>query len=380
MKIEAQIENIKYSPQLQKQLETFTLAEVSRGTAFRRSSFILEYGPQKSFAISHWRGPKRSRTYPYARVYDTLGFENRVTIIPFVKDEGFDGDHDFLQWDTVSLMSLLRVYVIPAYYKSATKSSKYPNKITNQQFDYQYILERLDALAQFNQSDAVHWNLNEVQQQIVIVAKRVALHYGRISRRTGVKLHSLNELKRRIKSMLDDVANYRAYSRAQAQSAQFRESQTTHESERVTGEKSLITIKNFIGGYYYWTVDEARIVDDKLLLIEKKNSKGKVLPSRNDVKDAFVRMVLFANLSNVTVEGTEYNPIPVVGLTSDRLRGYCHSQMDESEIGRFFRRNKFNGRQRQAAEQYFQEARVNRFVVVIGSSKIHAEQILFPVQ
>ncbi len=208
---------------------------------------------------------------------------------------------------------------------------------------------------------------------------RVALHYGEISRRTGVKLHSLNELNRRIESMLNDVANYRAYSRVQAKFAQYRESQTTHESERVTGEKSLITIKNFIGGYYYWTVDEARIVDDKLLLIEKKNSKGKVLPSRNDVKDAFVRMVLFANLSKVTVEETEYNPIPVVGLTSDRLRGYCHSQMDESEIEGFFQRNKFNGRQRQVAEQYFQEARVNRFVVVIGSSKIHAEQILFPV-
>ncbi len=379
MNIEAQIEKIDYSPQLQKRLETFTRAEIARGTAFRRTSFILEYSSQKTFAVSHWRSPKRTRTYPYVRVYDTLNFENRVTLIPFVKDEGFDGDHDFLQWDTVSLMSLLRVYVIPVYYKSATKSSKYPNKITNQKFDYDYILERLDALARFNQSDAVHWNLNEIQQQIVTVAKRVALHYGRISRRTGVKLHSLNEIKRRIKSMLDDVMNYRAYSRAQAKSAQFRESQTTHGSERVTGAKSLITIKNFIGGYYYWTVDEARIVDDKLLLIEKKNSKDKVLPSRNDVKDAFVRMVLFTNLSKVTIEGTKYDPIPVVGLTSDRLRGYCHSQMEESEVERFFRRNKFNARQRKAVEQYFREGRVNKFVVVVGSSKIQVEQILFPI-
>ena len=84
MNIEAQIENIAYSPQIQKQLDTFTLAEVSRGAAFRKSSFILEYDPQKTFAVSHWRSPKRTRTYPYARVYDTLGFENRVTIIPFV--------------------------------------------------------------------------------------------------------------------------------------------------------------------------------------------------------------------------------------------------------------------------------------------------------
>lgn len=379
MNIEAEIEKITYSPQLQKQLETFTRADVAKGIAFRRASFILEYSPQKTFAVSHWRSPKRSRTYPFGRVYDTLNFENRVTIIPFVKDEGFDGDRDFLQWDTVSLMSLLRVYVIPVYYKSAIKASKYPNKITDQRFDYDYTIERLDALAQFNQSDAVHWNLSEIQQQLVTVAKRVKLYYGKISKRTGVKLHAVNELERRIESMLDDVMNYRSYSRAQAKSAQFRESQTTHARERLTGGKSVITIKNFIGGYYYWTVDEARIAGDDLLLVEKKNSKDKLLPSLNDVKDAFLRMVLFTNLSKVIVEGKEYRPYPVVGLTSDRLRGYCHSQMEESEVEKFYRRNRFNARQRNSVRQYFQEGRINKFVVIVGSSKIQVEQILVAI-
>lgn len=79
---------------------------------------------------------KRTRSYPYARVYDRLAFQGKkVTIIPIFKDEGLDGDRDFLQWDTVSLMSLLGVYVIIGYYVSATPNPNYKNKITNQRFD-----------------------------------------------------------------------------------------------------------------------------------------------------------------------------------------------------------------------------------------------------
>src|SRR5581483_478168 len=116
-----------------------------------------------------------------ARVYDTLAYDSRVTIVPFGKDEGFQGDRDFLQWDTVSLMSLLKVYVIPAYYKSAIRSKRYPDKITQQSFDYEYLFERLTALAEFNQSDAVHWNMNEIREQGPVVAKQAASYYAHIA-------------------------------------------------------------------------------------------------------------------------------------------------------------------------------------------------------
>ncbi|MEP6513672.1 MAG: hypothetical protein ABJA79_07375, partial [Parafilimonas sp.] len=69
-----------------------------------------------TFAISKWVSPKRTRSYPYERVYNTLNTSKKITVIPIVKDEGAAGDRDFLQWDTVSLMSLLDVYVIFAYY------------------------------------------------------------------------------------------------------------------------------------------------------------------------------------------------------------------------------------------------------------------------
>ena len=55
------------------------------------------------FGLSKWVSPKRTRSYPYARVYNTLRCPKRITVIPIVKDEGKNGDRDFIQWDTVSL-------------------------------------------------------------------------------------------------------------------------------------------------------------------------------------------------------------------------------------------------------------------------------------
>jgi hypothetical protein len=40
-------------------------------------------------------------------VYNTLNYVKRATIVPFVKDEGIDGDRDFIQWDTISLMNIM---------------------------------------------------------------------------------------------------------------------------------------------------------------------------------------------------------------------------------------------------------------------------------
>jgi hypothetical protein len=376
MNIEAEIEKISYRPQMCEPLSVFRIEDFKSGQAFKRGCFLLEYSKQESIAISHWTSPKRTRTYPYGRVYDTLSIDNRVTIIPFVKDEGIDGDRDFLQWDTVSLMSLLKVYVIPAFYKTAKKSSRNPHKVTAQEFDYDYLLDRLKTFAEFNQSDAVHWNLKEIQEQIVRVAELAKRHYQGISKRTGVVLHSPDGLDERIRRMAEDIADYRAYSRVQAQSARERERVTRHEQERVSGDKSIITIKNFIGGYYYWTVDEASRVGDKLLLVEKKHSRKSRLPHLGDVKDAFLKMVLFTNLSKVAADEQSYKPYPVVGLTSDLLEGYCHSAMDDSQIDTFFKRNGFNDRARVLVGKIFQEGRINHFSVSISSPEIGVRRVL----
>src|SRR4030043_900167 len=121
MEIIAEIPGITYKFLLCKELKEYLEVDINSAMS-KTASFIFKFDDNNKIAISKWTSPKRTRTYPYARVYDTLGFAGkRTTIIPLIKDEGKNGDRDYLQWDTISLMSLLNVYVIIAYYEDAIK-------------------------------------------------------------------------------------------------------------------------------------------------------------------------------------------------------------------------------------------------------------------
>src|SRR5215510_7533786 len=122
MNINGQITGIKYKILLSEELQTIEMDIFDINDA---PSFCFLKDDKTSFAVSKWVTPKRSRSYPYERVYNTLNISKKITVIPIIKDEGFDGDRDFLQWDTVSLMSLLDVFVIFAYYDNAVKNPKY---------------------------------------------------------------------------------------------------------------------------------------------------------------------------------------------------------------------------------------------------------------
>src|SRR3989338_10619941 len=118
--IKAKITGIEYTPFLCRKLQSFKLEELQKANSKRVNTFILDVGNEKEIALSWWRSAKRTRSYPYERVYNSLSFVGKkVTIIPVFKDEGKKGDRNFLQWDTISLMSLLDVYVIIAYYTDA---------------------------------------------------------------------------------------------------------------------------------------------------------------------------------------------------------------------------------------------------------------------
>ena len=143
MDLFAKIKGIKYTPILCRELQIFDSKDIEKAIS-SCASFILKINKEKQIAISWWVSAKRTRSYPYARVYDTLGFSGKkITIIPVFKDEGKEGDRDFLQWDTISLMSLLGVYVIVAYYKDAERSKRYRHKITSQRFDIDYIKKQI---------------------------------------------------------------------------------------------------------------------------------------------------------------------------------------------------------------------------------------------
>jgi hypothetical protein len=104
MKITAEITGIEYKIQLLPELKTINITDFEVNKI--PSSCILA-DKKKLLAVSKWISPKRTRSYPYEKVYNTLSFPKKITIIPIIKDEGYEGDRDFIQWDTISLMSLL---------------------------------------------------------------------------------------------------------------------------------------------------------------------------------------------------------------------------------------------------------------------------------
>ncbi len=329
MKVTAKITGIKYSPQLCKLLKTYKFNNLKKALE-NDSSFIIEFEKNKSFAVSFWVTAKRTRSYPYSRVYNTLSFQGKkVTIIPVFKDEGFDGDRDFLQWDTISLMSLLGVYVIISYYSKAEINENYSNKITNQRFNIKHINDNIKKLLSY-QSDALHWNLSQIDN-IAITAKKALDSYNKISKDLDLKMHSEDSAQKRVNELLKGKENFLSISRELAKNAQYRESQTIQPKEKIEKDKGTITIKNYLGGYYYLTIDEAFITDNTLQIIEAKHTKSGDIPSIDDIKDGFVKMILFSNLEEVKVNDQLVNFIPILKLTSNselNLENLSKSKID----------------------------------------------------
>lgn len=314
MDITAKITGIKYTPFMCRKLYTFDIAQLDTALS-SDATFILNIDNENKIAVSWWVSAKRTRSYPYTRVYDSLSYSGKkVTIIPIFKDEGLDGDRDFLQWDTVSLMSLLGVFVIISYYKDAVKNQQYRNKITDQRYDTSYIKDEVKKLLSY-QSDALHWNLSQLDNAGEIAEKSLEA-YSQISKRLGVEMHSITSARERIRELLQGKDTFLKMSRDLAKKAQARETVTEQPKEKLEGTKATITITNYLGGKYFFTSDEVELHGNDIFLIEGKHTKDKSLPSLNDIKDGLLKMILLTNLQDVKINDTTYNPKPILKLTT----------------------------------------------------------------
>lgn len=363
MNIAGQITGIKYKIRLSEDLKEIAIKDFDINTS--PTACILKDNTH-SFAISKWLSPKRTRSYPFERVYNTLNISKKITVIPIVKDEGQKGDRDYLQWDTISLMSLLDIFVIFAYYADAEKDGL---KITNQQFDNDYVLSKIKEIENYH-SSALHWNLDELNTNLHNVIDKVKLNYAKIETKTGVKLHNergLDNFKRKIGK---DVSLFMDFSREKAEKAQSREFVTLQPKESLsTLSKAKVTITNYLGGKYFLTVDEILIENSTLYLIEGKHSKNAILPAKSDIKDGLLKMILYSNLLNVTSNGNSVKSKAVLSLTSVKLNGAINSNSTKTELNLFFVENNLSKAQINLIETLISEAQENNFIVKIQYSK-----------
>lgn len=88
MQINATITGLQYQVFLANELEIIKSKDFDINTC--PTSCI--YSDKKlNFAVSKWVSPKRTRSYPYERVYNTLANGKKITVIPVIKDEGLSG-------------------------------------------------------------------------------------------------------------------------------------------------------------------------------------------------------------------------------------------------------------------------------------------------
>lgn len=330
-------------------------------------AFFLSRGMEK-IAVSRWISPKRTRSYPYERVYDTLAFNGKkTTIIPVVKDEGLGGERDFLQWDTISLLSLLDVHVVLAYYDSAEKNARRNDQITTQKLDNNYISARLTEVFDFKGTPR-EWNEREAKQLKPILEK-AKLAYQKISKDTKTYLHD--------SAALDELIKYAAtpqsfieFSRRKSQSAQSREFVTEQPKEALsTDTKAKVTINNSLFGRYFFTCDETKIENRTVYLIEAKHSARARMPSRNDIKDGFVKLMLYTNLRNVKVGAAPHKLKVQIRLTANQLKGSINSDAPTNTVAKFLNDNSFAVSDANFVKKIFEEARANNFTIILE----HAE-------
>ncbi|VBB48330.1 conserved hypothetical protein [uncultured Paludibacter sp.] len=363
MNVTGNITGIKYKIFLTENLKEINLDVFDINTV--PAACIIVNG-QSKYAISKWVSPKRTRSYPFERVYNSLSSSKRITVIPIVKDEGEVGDRDFLQWDTVSLMSLLDVYVIFAYYDKASVRNK---KITKQQFNNDYIISKIKEIEEYH-SSALHWNLNELNTNLHLLIEKVKISYSFIEKTTGIKLHNSKGIDNFKSNIGDDVSHFMEFSREKAKQAQSREYVTHQPKESLlTLSKAKITILNYLGGKYFLTVDEILIEGQNIKLIEGKHSQNGLLPSKGDIKDGLLKMILYSNLCNVFFNEKTINSQAVLSLTSTKIKKNFSSENSDKEINLFITENNFSPRQKNIIEIIIKEARENNFIVKVQYSK-----------
>lgn len=311
---------------------------------------------ENNLAYSKWVSPKRTRTYPFARIYDTYHLNlKKVTIIPIIKDEGAGTqNNDRINFITFSWMNLLNIYVILTWYEDAERKPNTTDRITNQILNAEYVTEKLLEVSQYQMS-ALHWNTTHFEKDFENVYMNAVESYKRISLSKDVKMHVPQNHILKLEKFKKDgsfcLENFKYATLPASHSAALRESVTVHELEALDQHaKGVFSIKNYLGGEYHLTADEIYWEDSKLVIQESKNSSKKTLPSKNDIKDGLFKLILFSNLTQVEIGGKTNVQFKVrLKLTGDFI-GTLLLPNDRENINRFCNENQLTQSQQNTIE------------------------------
>lgn len=299
------------------------------------------------WGYSKWISPKRSRSYPFAQIYNTYQLPKRVTIIPIIKDEGIRGDNDRINSITLSWMNLLNVHIILAWYEDASRKSTKEGKVTSQKLSDTYVREKLKELDS-SQLTPLEWNLKHFRGDFVDIYLRAVNSYEDIAQKTGVIMHSkrdhIDRLSEYIVDEEFDLSIFQSKSLLGSKQAAHNETATKHIYESLgDGEKAYINIQDHKGGEYHLTVDDVYYEGEELVLQESKNStKAHLkLPSPGDIKDGLLKRTLYSNIDELYMNDSKVEFISRLKLTGN-VTGSLLLPASSEVIRRFVTENQFS--------------------------------------
>lgn len=343
LNFEGFIKDVQYKAFLTEELPEYEFSEFDINQSGASGKIIF---PDGEFAFSKWVSPKRTRSYPFERLYNTFNSPIRLTIIPVIKDEGLDGDLDRIQYSTISWMNLLNVYIVLAYYDKAIKNVRplqlARNKITSQEFNINSVNDQIIRISQYKQS-ALHWNRTLVEDSFVNIYKQALDSYENISKSTGVKMHNRNVQEQYLATIMMDFAKFKDISLRGSRGASVRETLTSHGFEFLSdGLKATFKIENYLGGTYYLTADEVIKYEDTYVIQESKNSTKGFLPGLSDIKDGLFKLILYSNLHSLQLDSNLVNFRSRLKLTGKKVKGFLSMPASENQISVFLEENKGN--------------------------------------
>lgn len=359
------IRDVSYQAHLASDLIEFDFDEFNVNKA---KSFGIINHANGQVAYSKWTSPKRTRTYPFARLYNTYNSQKILTIIPVMKDEGLDGDLDKIQYSTISWMNLLNVYIVLAYYESAEKNrsstQKNRDKLTSQKLNTESVKDQIKAIISYKQS-ALHWNRTLFENRFVEIYEKAIASYEFISSKTKVKVHPGRTKLQYLESVRQDYRRFRDVSLKGSQGAALRESKTEHILEYLEdGGKSIFLIENYLGGVYHLTTDEVLHGRSGYIIQESKNSTKKFLPSISDIKDGLFKLILFANLDSLEVRGRKVKFSTRLRLTGYKVKGNIQFPCRKTEFQNFVRLNKVSRAYQETLNKLNLEATDNKNLTI----------------
>lgn len=334
------IRGVKYRACLTESLTKIPFVEFDVN---RCNAYGIIQADDMELAYSKWVSPKRSRSYPFARIYNTYNAAKVITIIPVIKDEGRDGDLDKLQYSTISWMNLLNTYIVLGYYENAIKSQKKgqtdKQKLTNQSFNREFINAQIQEIIDYRQS-ALHWNKNLFEERFTRIFRQALDSYSTISNQTQVRIHSHSGMEKYLQAITEDFEEFKNLSLKGSQGASRREALTSHALEYlIDGTKATFCIENYLGGTYYLTPDEILHIEKGYVIQESKNATKEALPKLADIQDGLFKLILFSNIDTLQLNGSRVDFSARLKLTGKNIRERITLPCTSEEVEEFLKQN-----------------------------------------